>query len=125
MKTTTAIGSDENGKAPCEIEIRKGNFMKALSRAFSDFHRARSVLEDPDVIDDETATRASRDADDAIARIICTPSPVAWRVWSKIQLLDWLMTEEGGGLQCHERFALRMIGSIKADLEHLGIGEGQ
>ena len=99
--------------------------MEALSRAFCDFHHSRATMEDPNIKDDKTKNEAMRKGDDAIRIIIATPSPVSWRVSSKLALLEWLMSDEGGGVACPERFALRMIGSIKADLEHLGIGEGQ
>ena len=124
MATETDTETDRQDKAPCEIQIRKDEALEALSRAFCDFHRARATLEDPEVSDDETNTEAMRKVDEAIGRIIATRSPVDWRVWSKLAMLDWLMTEEGGGLECEDRHAVRMIGSIKADLEHLGIGRG-
>ena len=124
MAIATDTETDRQDQAPCEIQIRRDEALEALSRAFCDFHRARATLEDPEVSDDETSTAAMRKADEAIGRIIGTRSPVEWRVWSKFALLDWLMTEEGGGLECEDRHALRMIGSIKADLEFLGIGGG-
>lgn len=122
--TDTKPTAQDKPEPDAFVESRHAD-IERLRQAFSDFHKARVTLTDPTVSDDETNDAAMKAQDDAVARIVAYRSAVDWQVWDKFTLLDFLLTEEGGGMECVEYNAIRLVGSIKADLTYLGIGNGR
>lgn len=100
-----------------------------LQQAFSDWHAARSTITSTHHIDhgkeDEIIEQAMDREEDALRRIIGCESVLHWQVWLKFDILDYLLSEEGGGMDYKDKRMIRLIGSIKADLAHLTIGKGE
>ena len=100
-----------------------------LQQAFSDWHAARSTITSTHHHDhgkeDEIIEQAMDREEDALRRIIGCEAVLDWQVWGKFDILDHLLTEEGGGMDYKDRRMIRLIGSIKADLAHLTIGKGE
>ena len=129
MATITDIKLGPAQDTPDEAETlsakRRHEAVTDLQAGFCEFHKARAILTDPSVEDDETNDAAMKRMDAAIGHIIAHRAAVDWQVWAKITLLDFLLTEEGGGMENVDYPAIRLLGSIKADLTHLGIGDGE
>ena len=97
----------------------------ALQAAFSDFHRARSIVTDPKNCDEEGMSddefEAASDLEaDAIRRITVLRSKQDYQVWSKFDLLEYMMND--GDCHDYDPVIAGLIYSIKADLKALGIG---
>ena len=129
-----AMATDTLERASAEetgaIRDRRQERIDALQAAFADFHRARSIVTDPKnndeavMSDDELEAACDLEAD-AIHRITALRAIRPFQVWSKFNVLDYLMTDEGEGLDRSDRRLVALVGSIKADLLRLGIAEGK
>ena len=129
MATITDIKSGSAQDTPSDEEPlfvkNRNEAIAELQAGFCEFHKARAILTDPAIEDDETNDAALARQDAAIGHIIAHRAAVDWQVWAKITLLDFLLTEEGGGMENQDYPAIRLLGSIKADLTNLGIGDGR
>ena len=122
----TETDTPERKSAKETIQDRRQERIDALQAAFADFHRARSIVMDPKsndeaVVSDDAIEAACDLEADAIRRITGLRSKLDYQVWSKFDLLEYMMND--GDCHDYDPVIAGLIWSIKADLKGLGIGK--
>jgi hypothetical protein len=94
----------------------------AFERAHSRWLAARSVWENPDGFQEESARRRA-ELERAERELILMPAVTHHMVWDKIEVLTHLLEEEAREGRRVDHFALLALAAIKTDLLRFGIGE--
>ncbi len=98
----------------------------AFEALFSEWLRTRAEHGNPaerDRFEDEDYGVRNMDQEAELARrITTTPSPLAWMVWDKLEVLEHYLSCGGDGTNWTDTRELVVLAGIKADLIRFGIG---